>query len=156
MRPIGKTCERAREWTSLRLDDELSELGAARLTAHLKRCPSCRSFASEVEAVSLQLRAAPLERLSQPIALPSRRRALGSLRLVQFGAAAALVAAAAGLGTLFGALGSGGQQSAFRLPSASGAAAVEVSPRGLPTTRQIALLQKPPLPIPRSLALPDV
>ena len=34
-------CDRAREWVSLELDGELSELGAARLDAHLVRCAAC-------------------------------------------------------------------------------------------------------------------
>jgi predicted anti-sigma-YlaC factor YlaD len=100
----GQTCSRAREWASLRLDGELSELESALLEAHLKRCSACASFAVDVEGVALQLRAATLDRLEQPVQLPTRR--LGSsLRAVQLGAAAALIAAAAGLGTLFGAVG---------------------------------------------------
>jgi predicted anti-sigma-YlaC factor YlaD len=157
MRTSGQTCDRAREWASLRMDDELSELESALLEAHLKRCPACASFAVEVEAVALELRAASLERLEQPISLPSRRTA-SPLRAVQLGAAAALVAAAAGLGTLFGALGSQPQQAtlSLKLPANAALLAFDSSARGLPTTRQIALQQKPPRPIPRNLALPDV
>src|SRR5438477_537085 len=66
MRRSGQTCDRAREWASLRMDGELSELESALLEAHLKRCEACGSFAVEVEAVALQLRAASLERIEPP------------------------------------------------------------------------------------------
>jgi anti-sigma factor RsiW len=157
MRTSGQTCDRAREWASLRMDDELSELESALLEAHLKRCPACASFAVEVEAVALELRAASLERFEQPVWLPARRRA-SPLRAIQFGAAAALVAAAAGLGTLFGALGSAEQPATLTLtvPRNTPLLALESSPRGLPTTREMALSQKPPGPIPRNRSVPDV
>lgn len=105
--------------------------------------------------MTAQLRTAPLERLQRPVRLPEGG---GPLRAVQLGAAAALVAAAAGLGTLFGALGTHSHSSTLTLkvPHDSALLAFDVSPRGLPTTRQAALAQKPPAPIPRSLALPDV
>jgi anti-sigma factor RsiW len=137
MRRSGQACDRAREWASLRIDDELSELESALLEAHLKRCPACASFAAGVEAVALQLRAASVERLEQPIVLPLRRT--GSRpRAVQLGAAAALVVAAAGLGTLFGALGpQGSPGTATTAPlvserNSSLAFAVDERPRGLP------------------------
>jgi anti-sigma factor RsiW len=153
----GQTCDRAREWSSLRLDGELSELESVLLDAHLKQCNACSVFAVAAEAVALQLRCAAPERLDQPVRLPARRTA-SSLRAVQLGAAAALVAAAAGLGTLFGAIGP--QPHSFtvtpKLPQSAALLAVDTSPRGLPTTRQVALQQKPPGPIPRNLALADV
>ena len=153
----GQTCDRAREWSSLRLDGELSELESVLLEAHLKHCNACSAFAVAAEAVALQLRCAAPERLEQPVRLPARRTA-SSLRAVQLGAAAALVAAAAGLGTLFGAIGP--QPHSFtvtpKLPQSAALLAVDTSPRGLPTTRQVALQQKPPGPIPRNLALADV
>ena len=127
------------------------------LEAHLKHCDACSAFAVAAEAVALQLRCAALERLDQAVRLPARRTT-SSLRAVQLGAAAALVAAAAGLGTLFGAIGP--QPHSFtltpKLPQSSALLAVDTSPRGLPTTRQVALQQKPPGPIPRNLALADV
>ena len=95
MRGISQTCERAREWVSLRLDGELSELESALLEAHLNRCAPCAAFAADVEGATLELRSAPLERLEQPVVLPLRRPAR-TVRVVQLGAAAALVAAAAG------------------------------------------------------------
>ena len=51
------------------------------------------------------LRTATLEALERPVSLPAGRRTMR--RAVQFGAAAALVAASVGLGSLFGAVGSG-------------------------------------------------
>jgi ferric-dicitrate binding protein FerR (iron transport regulator) len=148
-------CDRARDWASLRADGELSELESALLAAHLKRCDACASFARGVEDVSARLRAAPLEGPPGPIRLAPRR---APLRAVHLGAAAALVAAAVGLGNLFGSLGTHSHASTLtlKLPPNAGLLALDVSPRGLPTTRQAALAQKPPAPIPRSLALPDV
>ena len=155
MTGISQTCERAREWVSLRLDGELSELESALLEAHLNRCAPCAAFAADVEGATLELRSAPLERLEQPVVLPLRRPAR-TVRVVQLGAAAALVAAAAGLGTVFGALGSGNRQPSVQIPKSSGLLAFDSSPRGLPTTRSVALQQRPPTPIPRNLSLPDV
>ena len=138
MRTSGQTCDRAREWASLRLDDELSELESALLEAHLQRCGACAAFAVNVEGATLELRAAGAERPVLPISMPSRRSA-SQLRAVQLGAAAALVAAAAGLGTLFGAVGPQPSQPAsttappvIRQLQQSLAFAVDDRPRGLP------------------------
>ena len=85
-------CERSREWISLRLDGELSELAEKMLESHLARCAACRVFESDVDVTSRLVRTAPLERPEHPIALPrGRRRAL--IRPV--GAAAATAAAVA-------------------------------------------------------------
>jgi anti-sigma factor RsiW len=90
VKTLTKQCERARECASLRLDGELSEFEQALLVAHLARCEPCRSFASELEAVTERVRTTPLARLDQPIALPSRRRLL-TRRPVEVAAAAALM-----------------------------------------------------------------
>ena len=45
-------CERSREWISLRLDGELSELAEKMLESHLARCAACRTFESDVEVTS--------------------------------------------------------------------------------------------------------
>jgi ferric-dicitrate binding protein FerR (iron transport regulator) len=90
VKTLTKQCERARECASLRLDGELSEFEQALLVAHLARCEPCRSFASELEAVTEHVRTTPLARLDQPIALPSRRRLLAR-RPVEVAAAAALM-----------------------------------------------------------------
>jgi len=85
-------CERSREWISLRLDGELSELAEKMLESHLARCAPCRAFESDVDVTSRLVRTAPLERPEHPIALPRvRRRAF--MRPV--GAVAATAAAVA-------------------------------------------------------------
>src|SRR3954463_13214088 len=95
---ISRSCERARSWVSLDLDDELSELEAAMLRAHTARCVPCAQFQAEAAAITHKLRLAPLEPLPAPIALPPRRRVVG--RLLQVRAAAAGAALAAGIGAL--------------------------------------------------------
>jgi anti-sigma factor RsiW len=84
-------CQRAREAVSVQLDGELSELGSARLSAHLRECDACTAYALEVAAIATRLRAAPLERPGVGIALPARRRRVG----LQIAAAAAVAVAAA-------------------------------------------------------------
>jgi anti-sigma factor RsiW len=84
-------CQRAREAVSVQLDGELSELGSARLSAHLRECDACTAYALEVAAIATRLRAAPLERPGVGIALPARRRRAG----LQIAAAAAVAVAAA-------------------------------------------------------------
>jgi predicted anti-sigma-YlaC factor YlaD len=101
-----RTCERSREWASLRLDSELSELEQALLDAHLARCESCAAYAGAIEATTERMRAAAPIRLGEPILLPSRRRAFPLRALRAATATAAVVACAVGLGTLFGSLGS--------------------------------------------------
>jgi predicted anti-sigma-YlaC factor YlaD len=93
-------CERARSWISLELDGELSEIESALLRAHLSDCAGCREFKLGAADFTSRLRQAPLEPLERPIALPERRRVL--LRPAQVGAAAAaaLVVAIAGAGTV--------------------------------------------------------
>jgi predicted anti-sigma-YlaC factor YlaD len=95
VKQLTKQCERARECASLRLDDELSEFEQALLSAHLVRCEPCRSFAAELDAVTMRLRSAPLEPLEQPVTLPARRRL--STRPVEIAAAAALMLTALGV-----------------------------------------------------------
>jgi predicted anti-sigma-YlaC factor YlaD len=101
-----RTCERSREWASLRLDSELSELEQALLDAHLARCGSCAAYARAIDGATTALRSAPLELLGEPIFLPlRRRRALSSHALRAGTATAAAIACAVGLGTLFGSVG---------------------------------------------------
>jgi anti-sigma factor RsiW len=88
-------CQRAREAVSARLDGELSEIGSARLSAHLRGCAACSAYALEVAAVATRLRMAPLEQPSVPVALPARRRRPGLQ--IAAAAAAVLVAAASSL-----------------------------------------------------------
>jgi hypothetical protein len=89
----SRACDQARALVSLRLDDELSELEQALLDAHLGACAACTSFAADVEAVTTQLRRAPLVGLDRALTLPAApRRAY--LRGLQTAAAGAVAAAA--------------------------------------------------------------
>src|SRR5438105_15623602 len=86
-------CERGREWISLRLDGELSELAQKMLDAHLARCPECRAFEAEAAVTTRMLRATPLEQLERPLSLPhGRRLALSMRRLSPMAASAAAIA----------------------------------------------------------------
>jgi predicted anti-sigma-YlaC factor YlaD len=86
-------CARAREFSSARLDGELAELQAAQLEAHLRSCSECRVYAGGIEAVTLELRAAPLEEPATAGFVPQRRRRAG---FIPAAAAAAMVVAVAG------------------------------------------------------------
>jgi anti-sigma factor RsiW len=87
-------CERSREWISLRLDGELSELAEKMLESHLARCAGCRAFESDVTATTGLVRATPLVRLERPLALPRGRR----LAFARPAGAVAATAAAVALG----------------------------------------------------------
>lgn len=111
------SCERAREWASLELDGELSELERVLLAAHERRCPVCAEAVARTRALTSALRETPLVEPSRPLAVPdgpSRRRVPLAVRL----AVAAVVAAlAAGLGVLVGSIGEGDRPA--RAPSDS-------------------------------------
>lgn len=92
-------CERAREWGSLRLDGELSEFERVLLDAHLSRCEACDAYVREIGAITLTIRAAALEPLPRPVAIPLRRRVFRPAGALQAGAAvAAVLAVTVGLG----------------------------------------------------------
>jgi predicted anti-sigma-YlaC factor YlaD len=137
-----RSCERAREWASLRMDGELSEFEQALLAAHLEGCAHCADFVRGVDAVTLNLRKAEPTRLREPIALPLRRRTFG-VRATSAAAAAAAVAAAIGLGTLIGSLG--GTQPV--VGSGLARASVSSQPQG-----EQALIQGPKLAMLRAKA----
>jgi hypothetical protein len=127
--PRHAVCDRARQWASLRLDGELSQLEEALLDAHLTSCGSCADFVSDTYAATSLLRAAPLEVPAQQVGLPARRRvALGGVRL---GAAAAVAVAVVGAGALFGSLGSSNR----RAPA--------VQPPGISIAEEQRLLHEP-------------
>jgi anti-sigma factor RsiW len=86
-----------REAVSAQLDGELSELEAIRLRTHLDSCESCREFEASAGFSTTALRAAPLEPLTRPIALPSRRRVSVPFRVPAAAAAAVLMVAAGGV-----------------------------------------------------------
>jgi predicted anti-sigma-YlaC factor YlaD len=91
-------CERAREWASLRLDGELSELERALLDAHTRNCAACAEYVDDIGAFTTAIRSAELVQLPQPVALPLRRSFAWASRAFQAGAAtAAVLAVTAGL-----------------------------------------------------------
>jgi predicted anti-sigma-YlaC factor YlaD len=90
---------RAREAASLRLDGELSEFDAVRLGLHMQDCAACRAYAREIEAITLGLRSAPLER-PQGETFVLRPKRLPAMRM-QAAAVAAVGVIAAVAGTSF-------------------------------------------------------
>ena len=90
-------CSRVREQVSLELDGELSQLEQRMLGAHLERCGSCATYATDVRDVTERIRNAPHAVLRRPVVV-RRHRPLTTVRL-QVGVAAAFALAALGLGT---------------------------------------------------------
>jgi anti-sigma factor RsiW len=89
-------CERARAWSALQPDDELSSFEQRLLAAHLERCAQCRSFAVRVDAAAEAIRSAPFEPLPHAVTLSlARRRRFMPRRAVYSTAAAAAAAAMA-------------------------------------------------------------
>jgi predicted anti-sigma-YlaC factor YlaD len=123
---FATNCERAREWSSLRLDGELPQLQRAMLRKHLAACPGCTEFDSDVAAATAALRIAPMELLERPVAIPRRRRS--ALRIAPAFAAAAAVAFVFGLGPLV-------QPHLFRSP-AGHASSIKRAPAGQPTVEE--------------------
>jgi len=92
--PVPPTeCMQAREAASLRLDGELSELESVRLGLHLRDCEDCRVYAREIAAITLELRAAPLEQPRVRTYVP-RLKAIRAMRMQVAAAAAVAVVAA--------------------------------------------------------------
>jgi hypothetical protein len=99
-RPVSESgCDRACEWSSLRVDGELSELEATLLETHLARCADCRSFDAGLRTTAELMRTAPAEAPVAGFRVPARPgiRFPLSRRL-----AVAAVAVAAALGSLVG------------------------------------------------------
>jgi anti-sigma factor RsiW len=95
---MGSACERAREWASLRLDDELSVLEEEILERHLDACDACRWFEEGMRLSTARIRSTPLETPTRRVTAPSRA-GLGP----QYRRRTALVAAAAlAIGALVG------------------------------------------------------
>lgn len=137
-------CERAREWTSLRLDGELSPLEEELLDRHLEGCDACRLYAADVGWATDVLRLTPHERPSRRVTLPAPpARRVTRRRLTAVAAAAALA-----LGALVGSL--------LERPSSQAPAEVptEVSLlsneakqlRDLPRTRVLSPVPAPEVP----------
>jgi hypothetical protein len=100
LRALGHgPCERAREWSSLRLDGELSELEEALLDKHLELCAVCEAFDAGLRSSSELLRTAPMARPSSGFEVPAagRRRIALSRTLAVAG-----VLGAAALGSVVG------------------------------------------------------
>jgi predicted anti-sigma-YlaC factor YlaD len=99
---LSAECERARAWVSLELDSELSEVEEALLRAHVGRCAACAAFARDVDGLTQEIRTTCPQRPVVPRVSLHRRRA--ATRGLQLGTAAAVVAIAAGFGSLAGSL----------------------------------------------------
>lgn len=87
-------CTESRFLAATELDDELSELDAARLRAHLEACPECKRWAAEVAALTVLLRRAALDK---PVLMPwvtARRLDVRRAAAVAAGATASVAAAA--------------------------------------------------------------
>jgi predicted anti-sigma-YlaC factor YlaD len=92
-------CERARQWSSLRLDGELSELEEALLEKHLESCALCEAFDAGLRTSTELLRTAPLARPSVGFELPAAKPE--RIRTSRVAAIAAVLGAAA-LGSVVG------------------------------------------------------
>ena len=131
LRPQPHTCDRAREWVSLRLDDEISELEDARLEAHLHRCGACREYEATVRGAVLAMRARPLERMNEPIVVAGRRRPM--LRPAAVARVAAVVAAVVGVTTVL-------STQAAKGPAAHGSSSIPVA--SVPDNQDMKQLRK--------------
>lgn len=138
-RPTGMLCDRAREWASLRLDGELSELETVMLEGHLARCAACTAVVAESGAITRALRAAPLEPLVRQIPVPRRHAAFRAARVT---AAAAVMLVAAGLGSVFA--------TSVQAPSAERASLPQVAAVGS-DDRQLRDMRREQLKIERAL-----
>jgi predicted anti-sigma-YlaC factor YlaD len=105
VRPVHADCERARQWTSIALDGELSAFERFLLDAHLDGCAECRAFNSDVGQFTSALRDAPAEPFAGVQLNVRPRRA----RLAFAPAVAAMAVAAVALGSVVASshLGSG-------------------------------------------------
>jgi len=102
---MSPDCERARQWTSLDVDGELSTFEGVLLHAHLADCADCREFRAGVTCTASALRTAPLEPFIVTVPGRVRRRVTRSLAP----AVAALAVVSVGLGSIVASsnLGSG-------------------------------------------------
>src|SRR2546423_2134971 len=81
-------CDRARQWTSLEQDGELSSFERALLESHVAGCASCAEFRGEISGLTNALRAAPYEPFEGVVLGRVRRRV--RLRLAPAAPAVAL------------------------------------------------------------------
>ena len=99
--PENGHCIRAREWSSLALDGELSELESQLLERHLAVCPDCHEFERRLRTTTDLLRTVSPEAPATVIQLPGRRAPF-PVRHRRAVVAVAAVVAAATLGSLVG------------------------------------------------------
>lgn len=95
----GSACERAREWSSLRIDGELSLLEEELLERHLGACEACRACEAGMRSAAEAMRTAPVEAPSRRVRVPARRTAGFS---VERRRTAIVAAAALAVGALLG------------------------------------------------------
>lgn len=109
----GGACNRAREWASLRLDDELSPLEEELLERHLETCAHCSEFEKDVRWATDAVRLTASERSTRRMTVPAdaRSRSVG-VRRTALAAAAALA-----LGALVGIAGHGSSSTEPTPPS---------------------------------------
>ena len=88
----SQQCETSREWVSLRLDGELSELEEAMLRRHVAGCADCRTFEETAESFTPPAQRAARDARAGLRGSPQRRGAGGSSGV---GAVAAALAASA-------------------------------------------------------------
>jgi hypothetical protein len=90
------SCERARAWASIRLDEELPAFQVALLEEHLRGCLACRHFVDAAASLTIALRsAALLERPMQTTVLLGANARLNAARTrFAIGAASAACAVA--------------------------------------------------------------
>jgi predicted anti-sigma-YlaC factor YlaD len=147
----GQLCDRARQWASLRVDGELSELEHALLETHVARCEPCRAFVREAEAVAAALRAVSLQRLPEPVQLvaPARHGRV-PMRIVQTATVAALVLVAAALGSALGVANRADRPTRSALRHTAMVAMAE-SPDNLRALRRATLVAGSPTNLGRSI-----
>jgi hypothetical protein len=133
-------CERARQWASLRIDGELTELEDALLEKHLTACGPCRSFAARLTATTELVRATPQERPQIDYAPRGRRPAFPMGRRV----AIVAVAAAAALGSFVGS----SLQKPAEAPAPASVPQVSFLTRDIAQLRQLPHQTKQPQPAP--------
>jgi predicted anti-sigma-YlaC factor YlaD len=118
-------CDRAHQWISLQLDDELSAFEGTLLRAHLAECGDCVAFQTDVTALTAQLREAHYQPIERKIGVVRRRRRVPA-RLAP--AVAALAIGAVGLGSLLATLTLGQDFNPARRSAAESAAALHTGP----------------------------
>jgi predicted anti-sigma-YlaC factor YlaD len=96
VRTVHGDCDRARQWASIELDEELSAFEGVLLHAHLAGCGSCREFHAGIGDFAAALRSAPEEQF-EGVQLGRMRRRV-RLRLAP--AVAAMAVLAVGLGSI--------------------------------------------------------